>query len=239
MAQPTSWPETVGSAPVRAVSVQQMQRMDEAAIHAFHIPRLLLMEHAGQAVARAVLRVCAHPMTRPLRVLVCCGPGHNGGDGLCAAWHLAQDGHRVRVLVAGSLASLNEEPVVYARILRALEVEWIEIGAAAQVEGIRREFAQAEAIIDALLGIGLQGPVRPAIASLIEAINGARVPVVSVDIPSGLDGDTGLPHGVAVKATVTVAMALAKQGCVTTGARPYVGRLVVEDIGLPRRVMNP
>ncbi len=217
-----------------------MQQIDRAAIETIGIPRLLLMEHAGLAVARAV-----HTITPPpAEILLCCGSGFNGGDGLCAARHLEHQGYGVRVLLAGALGRLREEPAVYATILQRLGVPMLEVGgesasrASTVWEQVERWLAGCQVVVDALLGIGAAGPVREPMASLIPRLNRAGKPVVAVDIPSGLDGDTGRAFGVAVKASMTVTFGLPKQGCLVGEGPGLAGTLVVDSITIPRRFLN-
>jgi NAD(P)H-hydrate epimerase len=207
-----------------------MQQIDRAAIETIGIPRLLLMDHAGLAVARTVRRLVAEAGKA---ILVCCGTGSNGGDGLCAAWHLAHWGYQPHVVIVGAVRQLNEEPAVYAQILQALGVPLIELTSPDGWEALQAWLASSALTVDALLGIGLQGPVRPLHARLIDLINQAAKPVVSADVPSGLDADTGLPHGTAVNATVTVTFGLPKQGFFLEQGPAHVGELVVDDIGIP------
>jgi len=211
-----------------------MQRIDEAAIHEFGIPRLLLMEHAGFAVAQAVQALVSD---RARSVLFCCGTGYNGGDGLCAARHLLQWGYQPRVLLAGSVSSLREEPGIYVNILHHLQVPVIEVQSSQDVEAQQLVWQEAGVMVDALVGIGLRGPVRPVIAEIIARINQAGGPVVAVDVPSGLDADTGLPQGIAVRATTTVTFGLPKQGFVTADGPRYTGRVVVAEISLPPQLL--
>ncbi len=229
-------PRTDASSPaLAAVSVAQMQRIDDAAIHTIGIPRVLLMNHAGQALARAVQTLRAN---RPGPILVCCGTGYNGGDGLSAAWHLFQQGCQPQVVLAGDALRLRDEPAVYARILSALSVPLLEAGSEDALTEIVPHMQRALVVVDALLGIGLQGDVRPFYARVIDLMNASRTPIVSADVPSGLDADTGRPHGVAVKATVTVAFGCAKRGFFLGDGPAHVGRVVVEDIGIPRTLLT-
>ena len=210
-----------------------MQAIDAAAIDTLGIPRLLLMEHAGLAVARAV-RALRPP---PASVVACCGSGFNGGDGLAAARHLHQWGYQLRIILAAPSASLAGEPAVFARILARLGVplvEWTRPGQAPLAP-----LAAAAVLVDALLGLGLRGPVREPAASLIQHMNASRAPIVAVDLPSGLDGDDGSIHGPAVRAAVTVTFGLPKQGCVQGAGPAHTGRLVVDDITFPPPLLTP
>ena len=229
------------------VSVQAMQRIDEMAIDVFGIPRLLLMEHAGLAAACAARMLLAdHPSSRsrargrgaPHGILVYCGSGYNGGDGMCAARHLLRWGERPRVILAGLVQQLNAEPAVYARMLHALDVPITEVTASQHVKAAERWLAGCDLIIDALLGIGLQGSVRPLQASLITQMNHADTPIVSVDVPSGLNADTGLPQALAVRATQTVTFGLPKQGFFRAQGPRHVGTLLVDEIGIPQRLLS-
>ena len=213
-----------------------MRSIDAAAIETLGIPRLLLMEHAGLALARAVRTLTSNS---PVPIAVCCGAGFNGGDGLAAARHLHGWGYPLRILVARRVDRLREEPAVYARILRGLGCELRECATAEEAAELGPWLADSGAIIDALLGIGAAGTLREPIASLIRRINGAGKPVVSADIPSGLDGDTGRIQGVAVRAAVTVTFGLPKRGCLMADGPAHVGELVVDPITLPRMLLTP
>lgn len=213
-----------------------MRSIDAAAIGTLGIPRLLLMDHAGLALARAVRTLTS---ASPAPIAVCCGVGFNGGDGLAAARHLHEWGYPLRILVAGRADRLREEPAVYARILRGLGCALRECATAEEAAELGSWLADAGVIIDALLGIGAAGTVREPVASLIRRINGAGKPVVSADIPSGLDGDTGRIQGVAVRAAVTVTFGLPKRGCLIANGPAHVGELVIDPITIPSSLLVP
>ena len=206
-----------------------MHAIDRFAIEQLGIPRVLLMTLAGLAVANAVTRE-APPRSR---VVVLCGSGYNGGDGLCAAWHLHRFGYRPDVILADAQNRLREEPACFATILNRLGVPMASLTSTAHIRTLTSRLRASAIVIDALLGIGLRGPVRPLHTQWIEAMNAGRRPIIAADIPSGLDGDTGRPHGLAVRAKTTVTFGAAKAGLLKPHAAEYVGALVVEDIGLP------
>jgi NAD(P)H-hydrate epimerase len=204
------------------VTREQMQAIDRRAIEEFGIPAIVLMENAGRGVAdeAAALR-----RERALHgpVLVVCGTGNNGGDGLVV--HLFCCGDRWKMDRSGP-AGVNL--TVCERMgLPITDVKGIE-----GVREVRERLRPGGLVLDALFGIGLTKPPREPQASVIAAINAAGLPVLAVDVPSGLDADTGQPLGVAIRADVTATMACAKAGFRGPG-EPYVGRLVVVDIGLP------
>jgi len=210
-----------------------MQHIDAEAIETYGIPRLLLMEHAGLAVARAVAS-----LSRPAAVLVCCGTGYNGGDGFCAARHLHHLGYALRVVLSGRLDQLRDEPMIYAKIIQRLGIPLTELAGPADLALVEQWAASCALIVDALLGIGMRGAVREPVASVIDCLNASGKPIVAADIPSGLDGDSGLPQGRAVKATVTVAFGLPKRGCVEGQGPAYVGTLIVDSITMPRILLE-
>ena len=192
------------------------------------------MEHAGLALASAVRSL----LPLPANVLVCCGTGFNGGDGLAAARHLHEWGYPVHLLVAGSLATLRAEPSVFASILRRLGVTIVECQTVDSLSRAEGALTQSALIVDALLGIGIRQDVREPIASLIRSMNRSGLPIVSADVPSGLDADTGRVCGIAVRATRTIAFGLPKQGCFVGEGPAHVGSLTVDSITIPRVLLQ-
>jgi len=209
-----------------------MQSIDAEAIDTLGIPRLLLMEHAGLAVARCARTLLPRP-TQP--IMICCGSGFNGGDGLAAARHLHNGGYRLHLLLTTRRDELRGEPALYATMLERLGLSLRTVTASELPE----EMAACGLIIDALLGIGVHGPVREPMRSFIRRMNAARKPIVAVDVPSGLDADTGAVHGVAVKATCTVTFGLPKHGCFIHHGPAHVGSLRLDSISLPRHLLEP
>ena len=206
-----------------------MRRLDTRAIDRIGIPRLLLMDHAGLAIARAVRTLAPSSGL----VLACCGTGYNGGDGLAALRHLSGWGYAVRALIAGGPEQLREEPATFARLLARLGVP---VDAWTPGAGQRRAsswFTRASVIIDALLGVGARGAAREPVAAIIRRINAAGRPVVCADVPSGVDADTGAASGDAVQGTMTVTFGVCKRGLATRAGRRLAGRLVVDPITLP------
>jgi NAD(P)H-hydrate epimerase len=212
-----------------------MQRIDAAAIGALGIPRLLLMDHAGLAVARAVAALV--PSSTRL-IALCCGTGFNGGDGLSAARHLHGWGYPLRVLLAGPRERLREEPACFARILDRLKVPVRECTSREGAARAVRWLSGASLLVDALLGIGAAGEVREPAASLIRWMNESGKPIVSADVPSGLDADTGDVRGVAVRASVTVTFGLPKRGCRRRQGPAHTGSLVVEPVTFPMQLLT-
>lgn len=213
---------------MRAVTAAEMRAIDRAAIEGLGLPALALMENAGRAVADAVAAACPGGGL----VAVVCGHGNNGGDGLVAARHLLGRGYAVACELAAGAP--RGDAAVHAAVWRAmgfpLEAAGADLGA---------RLARADVVVDALLGTGLSGGVRPPFTDAIHAINGAGRPVVAVDIPSGLDADDGRVLGACVRADVTVTFALAKRGFTRGDGPAHCGRVIVADIGIPPAAVEP
>ena len=184
---------------------------------------LALMENAGQAVAHAVLG----RQSSGSRVVVLAGPGNNGGDGFVAARLLAERGYAVTVLLVGAPDKLKGDAASAAKA-------WDRGVAAAKPEAL----AGADIIIDALFGAGLDRPVTGLAQAMIEAVNARAVPVVAVDLPSGINGTSGAVMGAAIKATETVTFFRKKPGHLLMPGRAYCGKVSVAPIGIPDIVLD-
>lgn len=187
----------------------------------------LLMENAGRAVAVETDRLARR--RRAERVLVLAGAGNNGADGAVAARHLAGDWsvELLTVCGRGALRGLSRLQVDRARACG------VKVAVLRTVESLRARGRARVVVVDALFGVGLDRPVEGFLRRVIEALNELGVPVVAVDVPSGLDPDTGVPLGCAVHATLTVTFVGSKIGFRAPAARRYTGRVVVCGIGAP------
>jgi NAD(P)H-hydrate epimerase len=186
-----------------------------------------LMENAGREVARAAAAVAGGLYGR--RALVVCGKGNNGGDGLVAARYLARWGVRVTALMLGSGADLREPAAGNFRRLSETDVRVRPFSPAA----IERELVRADVAIDAIFGTGFRGTPEDQFGVAIAALNDGGTPIVAVDIPSGVDGETGAVQGDAVWADVTVTFGAAKTGVVLMPGAEHAGLVEVADIGFP------
>jgi NAD(P)H-hydrate epimerase len=210
------------------ITSREMRALDLNAEY-FGISRLQLMENAGRSVAA---EIASRFKPQESRVAVFCGLGGNGGDGFVAARHLACMGFKVEVILAGKASEItNEEARRNWEILRSLRnsVAIRETYDSSLIPDVK-----AEIFVDALLGIGLKTPPRPPIAQLIKKINESNAFNVAVDVPSGIDSDTGTVLGEAVKAHLTVTFHKSKPGLFK--AKEYVGELIVKSIGIPPEI---
>ncbi len=202
------------------LSVEEMYRADALAMTAgVSGPRL--MEAAGFAVAAEV-----HRRFDPCRVVVVCGPGNNGGDGFAAARHLAAEGFQVRVALLGALSALEGDAAAMAK-------RWD--GEVAALEPAALD--DADLVVDALFGAGLSRPLAGLARDVVDEVIRRDLPVVAVDVPSGVDGNTGAVLGAAARAAATVTFFRKKPGHLLHPGRALCGDVVVADIGIPAEVL--
>jgi hydroxyethylthiazole kinase-like uncharacterized protein yjeF len=214
---PAGWPCPTGA---------EMRAIDADAIGRLGIPGRTLMEAAGRAVAEAIARF--YP--ERLRVLVVCGSGNNGGDGYVVARALLEQarGARARVLELGRFERQSPESKANRDLLQAAGVP---VAAAAGPLLLAEALAQSDLVVDAVFGVGLARPVEGELAGALDALSRSGLPLVAVDLPSGMSSDTGLPLGVALDPDCIVTLGLPKLGLALVPSR---ARICVADIGLPR-----
>jgi NAD(P)H-hydrate epimerase len=212
---------------------EQARELDRRAMQEFGVPGIVLMENAGRNMAELLRSLGIDGL-----VAICCGKGNNGGDGLVMARHLDNAGVRVRVLLFADPAKLSGDAAVNYRIIAASEIP-VEVfsGSVLDEVRLRRELAGADWIVDALFGSGLSGVVQSPFDGVIAAINAIGARVFAVDIPSGLDSDTGLPLGVAVRAHHTATVAAMKKGFREPSATAWLGKIHLIDMGAPRALL--
>ncbi len=213
---------------------EEMALLDRRAADEFGVPTLLLMEAAGRAVAQAAARLVGG---RCAGVCVVAGKGNNGGDGLVAARVLRAAGWRVLVALVGRDAEISGDAAVNLQAARRAGVEIANLDSTA-MPGLRGMLAGADLVVDGLFGTGFRGPAMGLAARAIEAINACGRPVLAIDIPSGVNGDTGAADSHAVRATATVTMGLPKAGLVLAPGAAHAGRIWVADVGHPRRLID-
>jgi NAD(P)H-hydrate epimerase len=212
---------------------EQARELDRRATEEFGVPGIVLMENAGRGMAELLLKL---GVGGP--VAVCCGRGNNGGDGFVIARHLDNAGVNVRVLLFADPAGLTGDAAVNHRIIALSGVPVEVFGVARRdEEKLRVELARADWVVDALLGSGLQGAVKAPLDGVIAGINAGGVRVFAVDIPSGLDADTGQPLGAAVRAQHTATVVAPKKGFAAPGAKEWLGQVHMVGMGAPRRLL--
>lgn len=213
---------------VLLVTGEQMRSLDRCTIEEFNVPSFTLMQRAATGAVK-VLRQRFSPRQRR-RVLIVAGKGNNGGDGMVCARLLAGKGTSVTAALIARAEDLRGDA---ARAFRGLRGTGVSIITEAGPNQLPSLLSEATLVVDALLGTGLNAPVTGVLAEVITALNSSGKPILSLDIPSGLDSDSGAPRGVAVQATVTATFGFPKIGQVVYPGRAFVGELEVIDIGIP------
>ncbi len=223
--------------PPLVLTRSQVRDVDRRAIDQYGLPGVVLMENAGRNAATLLLNFLLNfGIHGP--VLICCGKGNNAGDGFVVARHLENAGIAVSVLLAVPSDGLTGDAAINFRVLQRAGTRIVE----PPVTGIqalwREELAQADWIVDALLGTGAQGPLREPFLSAIEIMNASNRPIFSLDLPSGMDCDTGQPLGGCIRANHTATFVARKPGFDAPGAAAWTGEVHVIDIGVPRRLLQ-
>lgn len=214
------------------VSAAEMAIVDGLAVEEFGIELPQMMEQAGSHLAELVRAELGGDL-RGRRVVVAVGPGNNGGGGLVAARHLANRGASVRVILARPVNRLSEASRHQVATLLQMAVECCVAIYDVLDDELDREFASADAVVDSILGYRGSGPPHDGVLWLVDRVARATAPVISLDLPSGIDADTGEAVGAVVTATATLTLALPKPGLFRGAGRERAGRVYLGDIGLP------
>jgi NAD(P)H-hydrate epimerase len=208
----------------------QSRRVDHIAIVEYQMPGIVLMENASRGAADVAMRMLSSTSTATVGIV--CGSGNNGGDGLAMARHLHNRGVLVTIFHPTDASKLSPDAAVNCRIVERMPIRKVP-ATAESIRGFR-----CDLLIDAVLGTGPSEPLRPETARLVDAMNANPAPKLAVDVPTGLDCDTGLPLGVAVRATRTATFVAEKVGFAFDHARRYTGQVEVIDIGCPVEVIT-
>lgn len=223
---------------VRPLSRDEVRELDRRAIEERGVPSLLLMENAGRACAEAAQRLVGGAGGV---VHVVCGPGNNGGDGLVIARTLWNRGVAVEAWFAASLGTLerlSDDVRANAALWRDLGRELRELSAPSHLAAALPQFGRAGLLVDALFGTGLGRPIEGYLAAVVAALNASPAPTLAVDLPSGLDADTGEVLGCAVAAAETVTFVAEKPGLRAGEGPRLAGPVTVAEIGIPRPLLD-
>ena len=221
------------------VTAARMRQVDFDATARYGVAALDLMENAGRGVAAetiAFLKDRGIDATKASAVVVC-GRGANGGDGLVAARHLKNQGVKVSVFLCPAKKDAAYPELVRANREAAIKAG-VEIRIAGPEAGLRETLAEADVIIEALLGTGSAGKPAGAIHHAVQEITRAKKPVIAIDLPTGIHPDTGHHSGVFVTADLTLTLGLPKRGLLAPQAAQYVGKLKVLDVGYPPELIK-
>jgi NAD(P)H-hydrate epimerase len=216
---------------MKLVNSKIMRRVDRLATEKFGIPSLILMENAGRSTADAAEDVVK---SKSVRIAIICGYGNNGGDGFVCARHLINRGYRVEVYLIGKIKNMSNDAEINFSILIKMKTKIKRIINKRQINSAIKNFKKSQLIIDAIFGIGIKGKLDEFYCELFKKINHTKIPILSLDIPSGLDADSGKVESCAIKARHTVAMGLMKKGFLNPAAKRYLGKIFIADISLPK-----
>ncbi len=221
---------------MKVATAEQMQELDRKAIETYRIPGVLLMENAGREATEAIL--ASFPNLDKMKVAVIAGKGNNGGDGFVIARHLMNRGVPVKVILLTDPKSLRGEAEVNHYVFHRMKGEILSASSAKDYQKIKKDIEKADLLIDAIFGTGLDAEVRGYYREVIDHLNTLRKPIVAVDIPSGLNANTGKPLGTAIRANMTVTFGLPKLGLLLSPGTDYAGELKIVDIGIPKQLVE-
>lgn len=216
------------------VTANEMREMDRKTMESFGLPGRLLMENAGQGATRILKNHFTDLAQKNIAVLA--GSGNNGGDGFVMARYLSQMGVAVTVYLLAHASAAKGDAKENLNLLAPLGIPVIEIHDKSLFEKHKTALRHHDIYIDAILGTGLKSAVRGIFKDTIEFLNNSDKPVFAVDIPSGLDTDTGQPHGTSINAQITATFAFPKIGHVLFPGASYTGILEIVDIGIPPHI---
>jgi NAD(P)H-hydrate epimerase len=214
------------------MSRDEVRAFDAWAINELGIPGVVLMENAGRSGAEFIKKELAG-VTNP-KVCIFCGTGNNGGDGYVIARHLLGSGFEVVVVVCGDRNKVKGDAKTNLDVLAGLgrSIEQLNLDDGDIPGRVNTFAADADMLVDGLFGTGLNGQLSDEYKQLIESINSQHRPILAVDIPSGLDCDTGEPLGAAIRASYTVTFVAVKKGFSSAKASAYTGEIFVASIGI-------
>lgn len=221
---------------MKVATSEQMQELDRKAIETYRIPGILLMENAGRGATEAIL--ASFPDLYQKKVAIIAGKGNNGGDGFVIARHLLNRKIPVKVILLTDPKSLRGDAETNHYIFHRMKGEIIPAPSAKDYQKVKRDVEKADLLVDAIFGTGLDAEVRGYYREVIDHLNSLNKPIVAVDIPSGLNANTGKPLGTAIRASLTVTFGLPKLGLLLSPGTDYTGALKIVDIGIPKNLVE-
>jgi NAD(P)H-hydrate epimerase len=206
----------------------QSRAIDRIAVEKYHMPSILLMENAARATADLADELLSH---KPAQIKILCGPGNNGGDGLAIARHLHNRDHVVQILLLGEPAKYKGDALINWKIVEAMQIPTASL--------TPESIGHSDLLLDALFGTGLSEAPRSPFAESAAAANKSGIRILAIDIPSGLDCDTGMPLTPStIRATHTITFVAEKIGFTNPAAQDYLGQITVADIGCPKECID-
>jgi NAD(P)H-hydrate epimerase len=221
---------------MKVATAEQMQELDRKAIETYRIPGIVLMENAGRGAAEVI--TSAFPDILKKKVAIIAGKGNNGGDGFVIGRYFLNRGIPVKAFLLADPKVLRGDAEIAFQIFLRMKGEVIPIPSSKDYQKVKRDLEKFDLLIDSIFGTGLDAEVRGYYREVIDHLNTLQKPIVAVDIPSGLDANTGRPLGTAIRASLTVTFGLPKVGQLISPGTDYVGTMKIIDIGIPRRLVE-
>lgn len=221
---------------MKVVRAEEMRAIDNRAINEYGIPGVVLMENAGIRTVEIIEEILTGLSNQ--QVVILAGRGNNGGDGFVVARHLMNAGIPVSVFLLGEPEQLTPDAKVNYQILERMRAPLYPLQTEEDLDRLTLALLKAGLIVDAIYGIGFKGSLNEFETQVVKMVNWSRLPVVAVDIASGIEADSGRVHGIAVQASHTVTFGLPKLGQLLEPGRSYTGTLTVADISLPRDLLT-
>ncbi|NLO90032.1 MAG: NAD(P)H-hydrate dehydratase [Clostridia bacterium] len=223
---------------MKLVTASEMKRLDELASSRFGISPLILMENAGRGIAEGIINEFFKGNPFNKRVLIFSGKGNNGGDGFVVARHLANKGADVRVFLLKAKGEITGDALVNLNILESMEITISVISEPKDLKRIDISLLYADLVVDAIFGTGFKGKAAGLAAQVIDRLNRSGKPIVSVDLPSGLEADTGKAKGPCIQAAKTYTLGLPKLGLYLFPGRKNAGEISLVDISFPEALLK-
>jgi len=221
---------------MKVATAEQMQELDRKAMEAYRIPGIVLMENAGRGATEVISKT--FPDLQRKKIAIIAGKGNNGGDGFVIARHLLNQGISVKVFLLTDPKALRGDAETNFHIFLRMKGEVIPASSSKDYQKVKKDLEKFDLLIDGIFGTGLDAEVRGYYREVIDHLNTLQKPIVAIDIPSGLDANTGKPLGTAVRASLTVTFGLPKIAHLVSPGLDYVGSVKVIDIGIPRRLVE-
>jgi len=221
---------------MKLLKAEQMKEIDRRASNEYLIPSIVLMENAGLQTMDTILQLLDDPAGR--KIVILAGRGNNGGDGLVVARHLLNADAQVSTFLLGAVEELSLDATINYKILEKMNGDIYPLRSDEDLDGFMLELLKADMIIDALYGIGFRGSLNPFESQVARLINWSPALVLAIDIPSGVEADTGQINGEAIKADYTVTFAAPKLGMIMEPGSDYMGTLTVADISIPKALLE-
>ena len=221
---------------MKVANAEEMQELDRKAIETYRIPGMILMENAGKGAAEVISNT--FPDIHKKKIAIIAGKGNNGGDGLVIARYLLNQGVSVRVYLLTDPKGLRGDAETNFNIFQRMKGEVISVPSSKDYVKLKKDLERFDILVDGIFGTGLDAEVRGYYREVIDHLNTLQRPIVAIDIPSGLDADTGKPLGTAIRASLTITFGLPKVGHLIPPGIDYVGEVKVIDIGIPKRLVE-